>query len=91
MITQSTSFPLELALALGVIGDGHRQLAVKCEIFPAATDSRFLRRIGVPALGFSPMNRTPILLHDHNEYLDEDVFLRGIDVYEKIIPALANA
>lgn len=24
-------------------------------IFPAATDSRFLRKIGIPSLGFSPM------------------------------------
>ena len=25
------------------------------EVFPAATDSRFLRELGIPALGFSPM------------------------------------
>ncbi|KAG0724498.1 Aminoacylase-1 [Chionoecetes opilio] len=31
------------------------------EIFPAATDSRYLREIGIPALGFSPMNHTPLL------------------------------
>jgi aminoacylase len=45
----------------------------------------------LPALGFSPINNTPILLHDHNEFLDEAVFLKGIDIYEAIIPALANA
>ncbi|XP_030633122.1 aminoacylase-1 [Chanos chanos] len=60
------------------------------EIFPAATDSRFIRAIGLPAIGFSPMNRTPILLHDHNEYLNEQVFLRGIQVYERLVPALAS-
>ncbi|WAR26479.1 ACY1-like protein [Mya arenaria] len=61
------------------------------EIFPAATDSRFLREAGYPAIGFSPMNNTPILLHDHNEFLNEDVFMKGIDIYCGIIPAMANA
>uniref|UniRef100_A0A673MVX3 N-acyl-aliphatic-L-amino acid amidohydrolase n=1 Tax=Sinocyclocheilus rhinocerous TaxID=307959 RepID=A0A673MVX3_9TELE len=45
---------------------------------------------GLPAIGFSPMNLTPILLHDHNEYLNEQVFLRGIQVYERLVPALAS-
>lgn len=60
------------------------------EIFPAATDSRFIRELGLPAIGFSPMNVTPILLHDHNEYLNEGVFLQGIQVYERLLPALAG-
>uniref|UniRef100_A0AAY4A4L7 N-acyl-L-amino-acid amidohydrolase n=1 Tax=Denticeps clupeoides TaxID=299321 RepID=A0AAY4A4L7_9TELE len=65
-------------------------MTLKKEIFPAATDSRFIRAVGLPAIGFSPMNHTPILLHDHNEYLNEQVFLRGIQVYEKLVPALAS-
>lgn len=64
---------------------------VEPEIFPASTDSRFLRELGIPALGFSPMRNTPILLHDHNEYIDERVFLEGIGVYEHLITALASA
>ena len=36
------------------------------------------------------MNKTPILLHDHNEMLNEKIFLDGIDVYYKLIPDLAN-
>ncbi|XP_066970090.1 aminoacylase-1-like isoform X1 [Macrobrachium rosenbergii] len=60
------------------------------EIFPAGTDSRFLRELNIPALGFSPMNKTPILLHDHNEYLNENIFLRGIEIYMTILPAVAN-
>lgn len=63
---------------------------IETEIFPAATDSRFLREIGLPALGVSPINHTPVLLHDHNEFLNEKVYLHGIIFYEKIIPALAN-
>lgn len=39
----------------------------KPEIFPASTDARFFRELGLPAIGFSPMANTPILLHDHNE------------------------
>lgn len=37
------------------------------EIFPASTDARYFRNLGLPAIGFSPMVNTPILLHDHNE------------------------
>ncbi|CAF3886484.1 unnamed protein product [Rotaria sordida] len=67
---------------------------MKCKlnwtIFPAATDSRFLRNIGYPAIGFSPMINTPILLHDHNEYLHKDVFLHGIEIYVKLIENLTS-
>ncbi|XP_008103309.1 aminoacylase-1 [Anolis carolinensis] len=65
-------------------------MKLKCEIFPAATDSRYIRAAGHPAIGFSPMNRTPVLLHDHNEFLNEQVFLRGIEIYAQLISALAN-
>lgn len=39
----------------------------KPEILASTTDSRYVRRKGIPVLGFSPMTNTPILLHDHNE------------------------
>ncbi|XP_036958096.1 aminoacylase-1-like [Acanthopagrus latus] len=65
-------------------------MTLEKEIFPAATDSRFIRAVGIPAIGFSPMNRTPILLHDHNEFLNEQVFLKGISVFERLISALAS-
>ncbi|XP_077982510.1 aminoacylase-1-like [Glandiceps talaboti] len=65
-------------------------MKIETEIFPAATDSRYLRELGYSAIGFSPMNNTPILLHDHNEFLNENIYLKGITIYEKIIPALAN-
>ncbi|KOM25501.1 hypothetical protein LR48_Vigan107s002000 [Vigna angularis] len=44
------------------------------EVFPAATDSRYFRDLGLPAIGFSPMANTPLLLHDHNEYYQYFVF-----------------
>jgi aminoacylase len=67
---------------------------MKCKlnwtVFPAGTDSRYLRNNGYSALGFSPIINTPILLHDHNEYLPQDIFLHGIDIYVKLIENLTN-
>ncbi|GMF24011.1 unnamed protein product [Phytophthora lilii] len=57
---------------------------VETEVFPAATDSRFLRKVGVPAIGFSPMKKTEILLHEHNESLSRVTFLHGISVYTAV-------
>lgn len=62
----------------------------KPEILASTTDARFIRQMGIPALGFSPMTNTPILLHDHNEYLEETVFLKGIKVYESIISSFSS-
>ena len=36
------------------------------------------------------MANSPILLHEHDEYLDSHVFLEGITVYESLIMALAS-
>jgi aminoacylase len=36
------------------------------------------------------MNNTPVLLHDHNERLHEATYLRGIEIYTEILPALAD-
>jgi aminoacylase len=59
-------------------------------IFPAATDSRFLRALGIRALGFSPMRNTEIMLHENDEYIPESTFLEGIGVYVGLIQALAS-
>lgn len=67
-----------------------RNLKLDIRIFPGGTDSRYVRRVGIPAIGFSPMNHTPVLLHDHDEYLDAEIYLKGIDIYTKLIPAVAN-
>uniref|UniRef100_A0A8D8Z3C9 N-acyl-aliphatic-L-amino acid amidohydrolase n=3 Tax=Cacopsylla melanoneura TaxID=428564 RepID=A0A8D8Z3C9_9HEMI len=65
-------------------------LKVKAQSTPGATDSRYLRRLGIPAFGFSPMNNTPVLLHANDEFLNEKTFLRGIEIYYDIIQAVAN-
>ena len=59
-------------------------------IFPAGTDASYIREAGIPAFGFSPMNHTPILLHDTNEFLNEKIFLRGIDIFGDIISEIAS-
>ena len=60
-------------------------------IFPAASDSRWVRlMLGCPCFGFSPMRRLPILLHDHDEYVTVEAFLEGADIYEKMLPVLCN-
>ena len=63
-------------------------IPVEREIFPAATDSRFLRALKIPCFGFSPMRLCPILLHEHNEYVPVKTFLEGIAVYEALLPAI---
>ena len=62
-----------------------------CPVSRQATDSRLLRAKGVSCFGFSPMPNSPILLHEHDEYLHRDVFLDGIRVYTELISSLANA
>jgi aminoacylase len=59
-------------------------------VFPGGTDSRYIRDVGIPAIGFSPMNNTPVLLHDNDEFLHADVYLKGIEIYKKIISNVAN-
>lgn len=68
----------------------HEKLKVVPEIFPAGTDSRYLREKGIPAFGVSPMDGTPILLHDHNERIHVDVFKRGIATLTHVVYAMAN-
>ncbi|KAI3409136.1 N-acyl-L-amino-acid amidohydrolase [Psidium guajava] len=60
------------------------------EIFPASTDARYFRDLGLPAIGFSPMANTPVLLHDHNEFLSRTEYLKGVEIYESIIKAYAS-
>ena len=38
------------------------QIPLNTQVFPAATDSRFLRALGIKALGFSPMRLLLLLL-----------------------------
>eukprot|EP00099_Drosophila_melanogaster_P013149 NP_001287478.1 uncharacterized protein Dmel_CG6726, isoform C [Drosophila melanogaster] len=85
-IDSSNAYWLAFKKALDDLG-----LKTRVRVFPGATDSRYIRYAGIPALGFSPINNTPILLHDHDEFLKADTYLHGIEVYKKLIPAVADA
>jgi aminoacylase len=63
---------------------------IKTLVFPAGTDAAYVRAVGIPAIGFSPMNNTPVLLHDHDEFLHADVYLKGIEIYEKVLEKVCN-
>jgi aminoacylase len=65
-------------------------LKIKTQIFPAGTDSAYIRVQNIPALGFSPMNFTPSLLHDHDEHLKADIYLKGIEIYQNILSNIGN-
>jgi aminoacylase len=47
-------------------------------------------KIGIPGFGFTPFNNTPILLHDHNEFINVKTFLKGLDIMYKLVVDLAN-
>ncbi len=68
----------------------HHNINLIPEIFPAATDSRFLRALGYKAFGFSPMRNIAIMLHENDEYIEESVYLEGCHVYVTLIHALAS-
>ena len=65
-------------------------LKVVPEIFPAGTDSRYLRAAGIPSFGISCLQGQPILLHDHNERISIQVFEKGIDIMARLIKNLIN-
>lgn len=67
-----------------------RGMRLEVEISPVGTDARLLRANGIPSLGFTAMNHTPILVHDHNEFLNERAFLAGIEIHEDVVAALAS-
>ncbi|CAA92445.1 N-acyl-aliphatic-L-amino acid amidohydrolase [Caenorhabditis elegans] len=60
------------------------------EVLIGSTDSRIVREAGVRAINFSPLINTPLLAHAHNEFLNEKVFLRGIEIYQTLINNVAN-
>ncbi|XP_017131342.1 aminoacylase-1A [Drosophila elegans] len=65
-------------------------LKIKPIVCFGVTDSRFIRQQGTPAIGFSPIINTPVLIHDHDEFLKAEDYLNGIKVYKKIIRNLSE-
>ncbi|XP_017082674.1 aminoacylase-1 [Drosophila eugracilis] len=85
-LDNSNPFWLAVKAAIDELG-----LKVHPIVCPGATDSRFIRQKGTPAIGFSPIVNTTMRIHDNDEFLHADVYLNGIEVYKKIIRNLAEA
>ncbi|KAF5293044.1 hypothetical protein FQR65_LT11036 [Abscondita terminalis] len=66
-------------------------IPMKPRIFIGNTDGRHFRAAGVPTIGYSNIFNTENRAHNHDECLSSEEFLRGIERFEKIVPALANA
>jgi acetylornithine deacetylase/succinyl-diaminopimelate desuccinylase-like protein len=73
-----------------IIEDTLREEGFEFAIFPGSTDSKYIRAKGVNAYGISLFKNTPILAHDHNEFLGIGEYLRGVKMYEKLIHNLSN-
>ncbi|OLY79022.1 Aminoacylase-1 [Smittium mucronatum] len=67
-----------------------KEIQIEPIICPGATDARFVRLKGVPALGFNPMRHQKLLAHDHDEHVLESEYLYGIGIYQSLIEELAN-
>ncbi|XP_047002828.1 aminoacylase-1-like [Schistocerca americana] len=66
------------------------EMKIKPLILPATSDARFIRRAGIPALGFMPINNTPLLPHGIDEYITAASLLRGIDIFQGVLQEVAN-
>lgn len=84
-----------LRKAAYTIGERH----VEFGVFFGSTDSRFIRRwhrlagvdaTPIKAINFSPMSDTPVLLHDHDEFISKQVFLNGITLFKHFIAELTS-
>lgn len=47
-------------------------------------------QLNIPAIGFMPIPKTRVKVHDHDEYVNADIYLNGINIYEEIIENLGN-
>ncbi|GBP70354.1 Aminoacylase-1 [Eumeta japonica] len=63
---------------------------IDCRVCPGGTDARYFRMQKIAAFGFSPILNTPILLHAHDERINVEAFLKGIDVFENVLKYVAN-
>ena len=67
-----------------------RKINMHQAVFPGATDSRHIRIKGIHAYGFTPFRNTLILLHDHDEYLNSQIFLEGVAIYTDLLAKLTS-
>lgn len=88
--TTSSTDPSDKWWRAILAGSQKHAITLVPQIFPANTDSRFLRKRGIPCYGFSPINNTPVLFHDKDEWLGVSTFLNGIDILGDVVRQLAD-
>ncbi|KAI0219328.1 adenylate cyclase [Massospora cicadina] len=66
-------------------------LSLKLAVFPAATDSRHLRKLGIPAVGLTPISQHKTQAHAIDESIRLDAFYYGIKFYTTLLPKLLSA
>ena len=49
-----------------------------------------LPQVGIPAIGFVPLNNLSVLAHKDNEFIPVKSFLKGIPIYEDLLTAVGN-
>lgn len=67
-----------------------RNITLKPVVCPATSDMVYVRGKGIPALGFSTRTNMVAKLHENDEYIALDTFIKGIDVYVNLIKSLAD-
>jgi aminoacylase len=60
------------------------------QVFSSATDCRYLRQIGIPSIGFSPLFNQPMMLHDHDERLNKWIFIKGLKIMTDVFKGLTD-
>lgn len=66
------------------------KLKYKARVMAGGTDIQYLRALDIQAIGFSPIINTPVLLHDHNEFLTADMYLKGIKIWKAVLMKVGN-
>lgn len=59
-------------------------------IAPGSTDGHFLRDQGIPVLGFTPINLTPHLVSQTNEFIYRKQFIQNIDLMTRLIKYISH-
>ncbi|KAK9694361.1 adenylate cyclase [Basidiobolus ranarum] len=63
---------------------------IDAEFYVGASDSRYLRAAGIPAIGINPFRNHPYLAHNHNEYIEVRALQEGLNFTHAAILNLGN-
>lgn len=68
----------------------NRGVLYNMTISPGYSDASVFRHENIPVIGFTPINNTPPLIHNNNEYVKKTQFLENIDLLTNIIRDLTE-